>query len=80
MAERLNAPVLKTGNGAICSGVQIPLSPPLQTIKNKKSPRKREINKNKHLERMSAFCSELYITVNHIKSWQLHHFVVIDRS
>jgi len=28
---------------------QIPLSPPLQTIKNKKSPRKREINKNKNI-------------------------------
>tara|TARA_A100001011_G_scaffold399436_1_gene508085 strand:+ start:27885 stop:28004 length:120 start_codon:yes stop_codon:yes gene_type:complete len=29
MAERLKAPVLKTGNGATHSWVRIPLSPPL---------------------------------------------------
>jgi hypothetical protein len=67
MAERLNAPVLKTGNGATCSGVQIPLSPPLQTIKNKKSPRKRKINKNKQLTEKASEVLSFYITGNHAK-------------
>ncbi len=35
MAERLNAPVLKTGNRVTCSGVQIPLSPPSFKLNNK---------------------------------------------
>tara|TARA_B100000530_G_scaffold43049_1_gene24446 strand:+ start:407 stop:514 length:108 start_codon:yes stop_codon:yes gene_type:complete len=33
MAERLKAPVLKTGKGATLSWVRIPVSPPLFIIK-----------------------------------------------
>ena len=35
MAERLKAPVLKTGKGATLSWVRIPVSPPLFIIKIK---------------------------------------------
>tara|TARA_A100001011_G_scaffold308434_1_gene324057 strand:+ start:255 stop:371 length:117 start_codon:yes stop_codon:yes gene_type:complete len=32
MAERLKAPVLKTGKGATLSWVRIPVSPPLKSL------------------------------------------------
>jgi hypothetical protein len=46
MAERLIAPVLKTGIGATQSGVQIPLSPPFKNCRFEIKKQKLEKTKN----------------------------------